>query len=223
MRSYLNGRFANTAFCMLAPDGKERLTRGGRSPGQIFGRSANLADELNRIAKDYRAKEMKTPAPMPDFGTFRMALNIASGDQRVLVLQAGTDEKATANLTAVAASPPILGRFHYDLEKDADMWSEVIEGEKSTKGILLINPDPFGQKGTVISQLPLSASRQEITKALQEANAKFIATTEKKSYSEHVKKGRRAGIHFEMPVEFGEDRDGDGVIDERRGGRRRKK
>jgi len=158
---------------------------------------------------------------MPDFGTFRMALNIASGDQRVLVLQAGVDENATKNLAIISASPPILGRFHYDLERDAGKWSKVIEGEKSTKGILLINPDQFGQKGTVISQLPLSASRQEIADAMQEANAHFIKTTQKKSYSEHIQKGRRAGIYFEMPVKFGEDRDGDGVIDERRGGRRR--
>ncbi len=159
---------------------------------------------------------------MPDFGTFRMALNIASGDQRVLVLQAGENEKATENLSALASSGPLIGRFHYDLEKEASKWSEVITGEKSTKGILLINPSEFGQKGSVISQLPLNASRSEIAKAMQEANATFIKITEKKTYSEHVKAGRRAGIHFEMPVEFGEDRDGDGVIDKKPGRGRRK-
>ncbi|MDA7514467.1 hypothetical protein N8513_00545 [bacterium] len=154
---------------------------------------------------------------MPDFGTFRMALNIASGDQRVLVLQAGENKEANANLSAAASSDLMIGRFHYDVEKDASKWSEVIEGEKSTEGIFLINPDQFGQKGSVIAQLPLSASRQEIAKAMQEANATYIETTEKKTYSEHVKAGRRAGVYFEMPVEFGEDRDGDGVIDHRPG------
>jgi hypothetical protein len=32
VRSFLDGRFENTAFCILAPDGKERLSGTGRSP-----------------------------------------------------------------------------------------------------------------------------------------------------------------------------------------------
>jgi len=221
VRSYLEGRFENTAFCILAPDGKERLTRSGRGPGQIFGRRGNLSSELDKISEEYRVKKTKTPAEMPNFGTFRMALNIASGDQRVLVLQAGESKEASKNLSAAAWSSAMIGRFHYDLEKDAALWSKVIEGEKSTKGIIIINPDPFGQKGSVMAQLPLAASRQEIAKAMSEANATFAKTTAKKTYSEHVEAGRRAGVYFEMPVEFGEDRDGDGVIDHRPGKGRR--
>ena len=36
VRSHLNGRFENTAFCVLAPDGETRLTRSGRGPRQVF-------------------------------------------------------------------------------------------------------------------------------------------------------------------------------------------
>ncbi|MGJ8696796.1 MAG: hypothetical protein ACSHYF_10785 [Verrucomicrobiaceae bacterium] len=116
----------------------------------------------------------------------------------------------------------MIGRFQFDLETNPDHWTQVIDGEKSTQGILLINPHTFGQKGTVLAQLPLDASRSEIAKAMLKANDTFIKTTEKKTYSDHVRAGRRAGIYFEMPVEFGEDRDGDGVIDHRPGKGRRK-
>jgi len=150
-----------------------------------------------------------------------MALNLASADQRVLVLQAGENEKTTENLAAVAWSDLMIGRFHYDLETDPKQWTHLITKEKGLQGIYLINPDPFGQKGTILAQLSLDASRQDITKAMKEANDIFMKTTEKKNYSEHVQAGRRAGVYFEMPVEFGEDRDGDGAIDHRPGKRRR--
>ena len=222
VRSYLDGRFENTAFCILAPDGKEHLTRSGRGPGQVFGRRGDLASALDKISEKYRAKKTKSPAEMPNFGTFRMALNIASGDQRLLVLQAGESKEASKNLSAAASSSAMIGRFHYDLETDATKWSKGIEGEKATEGIVIINADTFGQKGRVMAQLPLDASRQEIAKAMNEANATYAKTTKKKVYSEHARAGRRAGVYFEMPVEFGEDRDGDGVIDHRPPGSRRR-
>ena len=52
------------------------------------------------------------------------------------------------------------------------------------------------------------------------ANTKFAASTKKKVYSTHVAKGEAAGIYFEGNVPYGEDRDGDGEIDHRGGGRR---
>ena len=52
-------------------------------------------------------------------------------------------------------------------------------------------------------------------------NSKYADRTEKKNYSDHVAKGRRLGKTIEMAVPFGEDRDGDGVIDKRGGSRRR--
>lgn len=151
-----------------------------------------------------------------------MALNLASGDQRVLVLQAGENKKTTENLAAAAWSDLMIGRFHYDIETNPRKWTEVISKEKGNEGIFLINPDTYGQKGSVIKQLPLDASRKDIAKAMTGANEEFVKTTQKKNYSDHVQAGRRAGVHFEMPVEFGEDRDGDGIIDHRPGrGRKR--
>ena len=72
-----------------------------------------------------------------------------------------------------------------------------------------------------MASLPIDSSTADIKKALLKANEDFVKTTDKKNYREHVQKGRRQGIEWSMPMEFGEDRDGDGVIDHRGGQRRR--
>ncbi|MGC6427731.1 MAG: hypothetical protein ACON5H_12155 [Akkermansiaceae bacterium] len=206
---------------MLAPDGQTRLTRSGRGPHHAFGHGSDLATELDEIAKKYRVRE-KSPGPAPDFNRFALALNVAAADQRVLVLQAGKSKKASETLSAAAWSDLMIGRFHYDVEINTSQWTEIIEGEKSQEGIMIIHPDPFGQKGKVLAQLPYDVSRKDLAAALTKANKTFTQTTEKKNYSNHVSEGRRKRIFITMPVEFGEDRDGDGKIDHRGArGRRR--
>ena len=205
---------------MLAPDGKTRLTRSGRGPQHSFGHQSDLATELDELAKKYKAKKAG-PGVLPDFNSFSLALNVASADQRVLVLQAGESKEAAETLSAVAWSDRMVGRFHYDTETDASKWTKIIEGEKSKEGIFIIHPDAFGQKGKVLAQLPHDVSRKDLAAALTKANETFAKTTEKKTYPNHVSEGRRKNIFITMPVEFGEDRDGDGKIDHRGGGRRR--
>ena len=96
VRSFLNGRFENTAFCILSPDGKERLSGTGRSPRQGLGQGRGVRrgeGELNTvvpamegIAKKYRTKNEEEAPVLPDFHTFRQALNVTSGDQRLLIV-----------------------------------------------------------------------------------------------------------------------------------------
>ena len=88
-------------------------------------------------------------------------------------------------------------------------------------GIVLIHPGEFGMNGKVLKQLPLNAANDQIIATMRQANTQFAATTEKKVYSQHVAKGTREGIYFEGAVPYGEDRDGDGEIDHRGGGRGR--
>ena len=74
VRSHLGGRFENTAFCVLAPDGEERLTRSGRGPHQVSRDFAAIAE----IAGRYRAKGKVEDSRVPDFNSFPLALNVAS-------------------------------------------------------------------------------------------------------------------------------------------------
>ncbi|MGB0759926.1 MAG: hypothetical protein ACPHJ3_19365 [Rubripirellula sp.] len=207
---------------MLAPDGQEWLSRASRGPEQVLGRS-DATQALHRYSLMYPAKADSKDALVQDFHSFRQALNVASADQRVLVLvNAPVDQepKLRESLRAVANHPSVIGRFHFDFEQGSE-WKAKISGTRDQPGIVLIHPGEFGLEGKVLNHLPLDAANDQIIATMGKANARFAATTEKKVYSQHVAKGTREGIYFEGAVPYGEDRDGDGEIDHRGGARGR--
>ena len=205
---------------MLAPDGQEWLTPASRGPEQVLGRRG-ATEALHRYALMYPAKADSKDALVQDFHSFRQALNVASADQRVLVVinaPAEQEAKLRQSLRAVANDKSVIGRFHFDFEQDGG-WKANVTGTSEQPGIVLIHPGEFGITGKVLKQLPLNAPNEQIIAIMRQANTQFAATTEKKVYSQHVAKGNREGIYFEGAVPYGEDRDGDGEIDRRGGGR----
>lgn len=207
---------------LLSPDGQDWLSSAHRGPEHLFGRRTSSAiNALNQLALRYPTTDDQRKALVQDFHSFRQALNVASADQRVLVLVHAPDneDELRESFKQVANNPAIVGRFHIDFETESK-WTTQIKGAKSEPSIVVIRPGEFGLKGEVMHQIPLDASGDEITKTLLKANRTFASTTAKKVYSQHVDKGRRQGVYFEGAVPYGEDRDGDGQIDSR--GRRRR-
>ena len=234
VRSFLQGRFENTAFCILAPDGETRLSGTGRSPSMGLrsggggrrgpgGGNDLVIEGMEKIAKKYRSKGAADGAVVQDFHSFRQGLNVASGDQRLLLyVVAPEKERKTlrTSLRPVLHDEEIVGRFHTDFaeSKEDAKWRESVTGERAMSGLFIIRADQFGQSGTVMAELPLSVDGVELKSALLKANREFAKTEKRKVYREHVSEGRREHIHFENAVPYGEDRDGDGEIDHRGGG-----
>lgn len=213
VRTFLEGRFENSAFCLLTPDGEKWLSKAGRGPQMVLGRGAT--SRMQTVSALYPPIADVTLALVPDFHSLRQALNVASADQRVLVVIHGAEEVTQPlheTLKVVANDKRIIGRFHFDFESKAKSLKD-IKGLTSETGIALIRSGEFGLSGDVIDQLPLGADPAEIVTAFLKANEQFANTTAKKSYSEHVAKGRKQGIYFEGNVPYGEDRDGDGKVD----------
>lgn len=205
---------------MLTPDGQDWLTRSSRGPESVFG-EGDSTERMAEIARNYPVRFDPSQAVVQDFHSVEQALNVASADQRLLVLVAGPEDKlagARETLRPVINHDENVGRFHVDFESDGK-WTKIIANGRSNEGIYLVASGEFGLKGQVLRQLSLDATAADLRKALAESNKKFAATTKKKDYASHVAKGRRLGIRYETAVPFGEDRDGDGEID-RRGGRR---
>ena len=222
MRSYLQGRFENTAFCLLAPDGETRLTGSGRSPTQLFRTTEAFVEKLESIAAQYPAQGDLDDAALPDFHSFTLALNVASADQRLLLLVAGQAErlaKVEKRLRPLAWHADVQGKFHLDMESERTWQAPLSLSEEAAPGIYVIEPDTFGLTGVVLGKLSLDATPKDIRSILALANAKH-AKAKKKDYSEHVREGRTKGKTIEMAMPFGEDRDGDGEIDHRGGLRR---
>lgn len=226
VRTFLDGRFENSAFCLLAPNGQDWLTRAGRGPEMVLGRRSSVI-QMKTVAAKYPDRKNSSQAIVQDFHSVRQALNVASADQRVLVIVSGPKEqtdKLRTSLQRVTNDERIVGRFHFDFDEASD-WHMQIKDLKPGPSIVVIRPGEFGMNGTVMKQLPLAADSAEIINTLLVANSEFAKTTRKKVYSSHVSKGTKLGIYFESVVPYGEDRDGDGKIDHRggppRGGSRR--
>jgi len=241
VRELLNGRFENTAFCVFAPDGKTRLSSTGRSPLVGLGvyrrrvvkseketavDNAKAIRAVNAIAEKCPVKDDLSGALVSDFHSFKQSLNVSSGDQRLLIYTVAAKNELKVlkeGLKKVANDKNIIGRFHYDFFSEGDQkWSEIIEGESSPAGIYVIQPDEFGQSGNVMVELPFDSSADVIKSALMKANTNYAASEERKNYAEHRKKARSEGITYEDNMPWGEDRDGDGVIDKRKNSRRRR-
>ena len=82
VREILNGRFANTSFCIFSPDGKTQLTRSSRGPKTILGAKgrgpsaqpgsldevvAAMADLVEPYPRKGRAEDLT----LQDFHSFR--------------------------------------------------------------------------------------------------------------------------------------------------------
>jgi hypothetical protein len=234
VREFLGGRFANTAFGILAPDGETRLSGTGRGPERtLVGRGfrgksdiseAEVIDKLESIASSYRPAGKPEQAVLQDFHSFRQALNVASADQRLLVYAVASEKEEArirAALAPVFAHDEIVGRFHLDFSDESidAKWKESVRGSSDRDGLYVIRADRFGQTGQILERLALSTDPDSIRGALLAANLAFSVVEEKKHYASHVASGRREGIYFENGMPYGEDRDGDGEIDHRGGGK----
>jgi hypothetical protein len=233
VREFLNGRFENTAFCILSPDGKKRLSGTGRSPQMGFGirgrpvvggpdekeNNKKSIAEMEKIAARYPARASVEGSVVQDFHTFKQALNVASGDQRLLVFTVAAEKARDGlkkSMREVANHPDAIGRYHYDFADTVDaQWSKVIRGDRNKTGIFIIRAGEFGQDGQVMAELPLKSNAPQILGVLEKVNKDFAASEKRKVYSGHVEKGRKEGVKYEDNMPWGEDRDADGKIDER--------
>ena len=111
----------------------------------------SATEQLRRLALQYPAKAQLSDAGVQDFHTFRQALNVASADQRVLVLihaPAKKEAELRESLKSVANDEKVIGRFHFDFD-GSDKWKEPIEG-----CLLYTSPSPRDRQK---SRMPSSA------------------------------------------------------------------
>lgn len=233
VRELLNGAFANTSFCVFDPQGKRRLSRSGRSPTTLVGRGRDrdggddaVIESMQRIASNYQPTGSIEDAVLQDFNSFRQALNVASADQRLLVMvdaEQNDRKNLDRTLKKVLVDPEVIGKFHLafaDPTGEED-WRTKVKGQTTKTGIYIIQSSQFGLDGVVMQRLGVSADAKTIRSALLASNKKFAKKEDRKDYGDHVMAGRRQRIYFENEIPYGEDRDGDGKIDKVKGRSRR--
>lgn len=214
VRALLNGRYANTAFCIFDPQGERRLTKSGRGPSTAFGSRGRggkpiddsaIVRQMAQIASKFKPNRDDASVVLQDFNSFRQALNVASADQRLLVCVNVKDEdrtKVESNLQEVFANKEIEGKFHLNfLDPNTDRsWSKSIKGKTNSPGVFIIRADQFGLGGIVMDYLPETTTSADIKSTMLAANEKFSSLERRKKYAQHVQSGKRQGIHFENEI-----------------------
>ena len=94
----------------------------GRGPFAEPGSNDDVVAAMNSVAKEYRPRGESEEMVLQDFHTFRQALNVASGDQRLLLFVAAAEsdqERIRRTLQPVFADEEVIGRFHLDFGSPA--------------------------------------------------------------------------------------------------------
>ena len=211
IRELLNGRLANTACTVLAPDGKSRLSGSGRSLHQLFG-DRFIEAELARIAKQYPGRNMDELPLTPDFTAVRESVNMSACDGRPLVIAWASSETERAamekQLRPLAWSEEFIGRVHWDMTVGDSFRSLIPNSLAGESGVIVVQPEPYGRTATVIGAIDLDLSLEDQQWVLRRAVERFEEQFEKLPYEQHVQAGLRQGIEWDEAVEMGERDDG---------------
>ncbi len=197
------GELENSVFALLAPDGKTKLARAGRSPDFAFENSAEMASTMQTLAEKHVAERasVKQTAPLPVLEDLRLALNVASSDLNPLVVvvakSAKDGEKAAARLAEHVWGEKLIGRAEYVIVTDAKQLT-VLDGAKADAGYLVVAPDEFGLKGKVLASIPAAVKDTELAEKLDAGLKEFTAPS--KRPRDLIRKGRSEGVNWETEI-----------------------
>jgi hypothetical protein len=197
-----SGELENTVFAILSPDGKRQLSRASRSPREVFDGAADMAQTMKRIASWYRAGSSgATTSELPTVESVRLAVNVAACDRQPLVVAFGTTATARAQilnkLKSVAWTDEFRGRFVYAVASQTKEL-ENIAGVPSGDGILIVQPDRFGLKGTVLERTGADGSTINVANCLKNGLATYSQQDE--TLQEHVHDGRVEGVFWQTAI-----------------------
>jgi hypothetical protein len=199
-----SGDVENTVFCILSPDGTQRLSRASRGTNHVYSSSKTMADNMVKIALQYPGVDseiQKTPA-VPYVADLRLALNVAGCDKQPLVIVNPTANGDTLALekkiSAIAWSNDFLGKFIYVKVRDQKELALVNGAEKESQ-ILVVQPDNFGLKGEVLFQTA-EVSSMQLRETFNQGLSKGKWPT--LSFWNHVQQGHQKGVFWEtkLPV-----------------------
>jgi hypothetical protein len=192
-----SGDVENTTCAILSSDGKRYLSRAARGAREVFGDAAGMASAMNRVAKQNPGKSSSEgEAELPEVANVRLAVDVAACDNLPLVLIVAPDtesrRKAEEKLNELAWRDEFRGRFTWAATTDAKDAS-MVAGAKP--GVMVVQPDRFGQKATVIKRVNVDAAHAEMIQLLRDGIAKH--TKSDKNFGSHVRAGQLQGVFWE--------------------------
>jgi hypothetical protein len=197
-----SGQLENTVFALLTPDATRYLAPPGRSPDWAFSSAKEMAAGMTRIAAQYpAAKEPFTGSTLPEMANFRLALDVAACDSQALVAVVGADaadaKRLQERLTPLAWSPGIVGRCGF-ATVSAPSELKAVQGVTLKRGYVVIAPDKFGLRGTVLAQVDAAADDAKLKSGIQAALDGYTAAV--KDHFQHMHEGFRKDIYWDTKI-----------------------
>ena len=193
------GDLENSVFCILSPDGKEKLVRAGRSMDRTYATPEAMAEGMKALAAKYRPKAL--PAALPKVPNVRLALDVASADNQPLVLIYAKDLASLAKLEEVVAQlawrPEFIGRCTFVATVEASD-AKAVAGWKTETSIAVVQPDKFGIQGKLLKQSAGELTPDKLAEALRQGLASFERGD--KTFMNHVREGQKQGIFWETVI-----------------------
>ena len=149
------------------------------------------------------ANANKKSTALPAMKSVRLGLNVASCDGLPFVVVVGKTRRDLDGLRKKLAGAvwkkELIGKFIFASTTEGKDLAP-IKGAKFSPGIIVVKPDVYGLKGTVITKIGSRVGADKIEKTLRDVAKKFLRTA--KSHRDHVRRGRRAGLEWktEVPV-----------------------
>jgi hypothetical protein len=192
-----SGDVENTVFCILSPDGSQRLIRPSRSAKQIFADANAMADAMNRFAEKYPAKAGGTP-PLPFMQDLRLAVNVAACDHLPLVVVQNVGVEIENALAKLAWSEPFMGKCLF-VRSDSKQAAILAEGVEPSSKVMVLQPDQFGLKARVLFQTG-DVSNVSVLSELQKGIESGVWP--EIDFWNHVRKGHQQGVFWntKLPV-----------------------
>jgi len=199
-----SGEVENTTFCFISADGKRLLTQPSRVINTLFRDADSMAQWMAQAADAEKAPPAAASRPaLPLVVNPRLALNVAAADnQPLVVLHAeGARDRARLEraLTELAWKEEFAGRVTYVVTtRSADL--SPVTGAGAAPGVLVVQPDRFGLKGSVLARAADTATAEQLTTTLREGLSRFRPNTA--TGFEHMREGQRLGVYWEtlLPV-----------------------
>ena len=190
-----SGQLENTVFCILAPNGKTKLVRAGRSPHMTFrGPPEESAREMAAAMKKYAAKykAKNGDRKLPVLKNLRLAINVASCDGLPLAIAVG--EKNAQAATRLAWTKNYAGQLLWVTVKDVAALKD-FKGVDAKAAVVVVQPDTYGLKATLLTQ---ATDVAKVSAALDAALKKH--RSEEKDPRQHINQGRRKGVNWETEI-----------------------
>jgi hypothetical protein len=196
-----SGRLENTVFTILSPDGKRQLSQASRSTREVFDNAGDMTRAMNRIAAWYRPKAADIIPDLPTVASVRLAINVAACDDQPLIVVIGKSARARGQLIArlkpLAWSEEFRGRFVY-VTASQTKEIETIADAGVDDAVLVVQPDRFGLKGSVLTACRGKANSEDLAACLRQGIVQYSRRDE--TFQDHVHEGRLEGVFWQTAI-----------------------